>query len=338
MRDYGKVAPQFWTGRTGKALRAAGPEVQVVALYLLTCPSANMIGLYYLPIPTLAHETGMTIEGASKGLRRASEAGFCTYDEEAEVVWVHEMARFQIGATVSRKDKRHPGIVRMLATAPKSCLLNAFHAHYAEAFALPALTSGSPLEGASKPLPSPSEAREQEQDQDQEYVPPLPPPRGAREADPARQPPREVADAATETPAERIAHRWPAFCAEVTGVPGRFRPAIDSHAILELLATYDEARIWQLARVMLLTPSLAGKVRNPRLLLELAPEIERWLRTHGDEADAEAFGTRGARHPPSPRASPLARGVWRDACEHTPRCATPSQCALLQARATRGAA
>ena len=34
MRDYAKVAPQFWTGKTGKALKAAGPETVIVGLYL----------------------------------------------------------------------------------------------------------------------------------------------------------------------------------------------------------------------------------------------------------------------------------------------------------------
>lgn len=94
MRDYAKVAPQFWIGATGKALRKAGAEAQVVALYLLTSPHANMLGLYYLPTVYLIHETGLGEEGASKGLQRAIEAGFCSYDEASEVVWVHEMARF----------------------------------------------------------------------------------------------------------------------------------------------------------------------------------------------------------------------------------------------------
>ena len=97
MREYAKVAPQFWTGTTGKRLRGMGRDVQVVALYLVTCPSANMLGLYYLPLPTLCHEIGMKPEGALKALRRVSEGGFATYDTASEHVWVKEMARFQIG-------------------------------------------------------------------------------------------------------------------------------------------------------------------------------------------------------------------------------------------------
>lgn len=68
MRDYGKVSPHFWIGRTGKELRQAGPESQLVALYLLTSPHANMIGLYYMPLAFLSHETGLTMEGLRRGL------------------------------------------------------------------------------------------------------------------------------------------------------------------------------------------------------------------------------------------------------------------------------
>ena len=69
MRDYATVAPQFWLGKTGRELRKKGAEAQVVSFYLMTSPHANMLGLYYLPILYIAHETGLGLEGASKGLR-----------------------------------------------------------------------------------------------------------------------------------------------------------------------------------------------------------------------------------------------------------------------------
>ena len=68
MRAYGKVLPRFWTGETGKALRTLGAEAQVVAMYLVTGPSASWLGLYYLPMPTLCHETGRGLQGARKAL------------------------------------------------------------------------------------------------------------------------------------------------------------------------------------------------------------------------------------------------------------------------------
>ncbi len=61
MREYGKVAPSFWTGKTGKLIRDLGYEARIVATHLLTGPQTNWIGLYYLSLPSLAHETGCPI-------------------------------------------------------------------------------------------------------------------------------------------------------------------------------------------------------------------------------------------------------------------------------------
>ena len=109
MRDYSKVSPLFWTGSTGKELRK-NPEALIVAMYLMTNPHANMLGLYYIPIIYIAHETGLGIEGASKGLEWGKRAGFCDYDPISEMVWVYEMARFQIEDELKSADKRCLGV------------------------------------------------------------------------------------------------------------------------------------------------------------------------------------------------------------------------------------
>lgn len=164
MRDYSKVAPQFWTGDTGKALKKAGPEAVIVAMYLMTSPHANMIGLYYLPMLYIAHDTELGSEGASKGLARGIEAGFCTYDEASEHVFVHAMARFQIGERLAPNDKRCKGVENELAKAPKGPLRDAFVALYMDAFHL---SEASPIEAPSKPLGSQEQEQEQEQEQKQ---------------------------------------------------------------------------------------------------------------------------------------------------------------------------
>lgn len=173
MRDYGTVAPQFWIGATGKALRKAGPEAQIVALYLMTSPHANMIGFYYLPMMYLAHETGLGMKGACKALQRAIEAGFCEYDGASEVVWVREMASHQIGEQLNAKDKRCLGVQRAYDALPENPFLQAFFDRYADQFHLTrgrgnGCETGSPLEGASKPLGSQDQEQEQEQEQDKE--------------------------------------------------------------------------------------------------------------------------------------------------------------------------
>lgn len=161
MRDYGTVAPQFWTGKTGRALQALGPEAVMVAMYLMTNRHANMIGLYYLPKVYIAHETGLPFEGASKGLQWAIEAGFCSYDEASEYVFVHAMARFQVAESLDPKDKRCKGIQKELEKAPKGPLRMDFMRVYRTAFHL---CDTSPSEAPSKPLLS----QEQEQEQEQE--------------------------------------------------------------------------------------------------------------------------------------------------------------------------
>lgn len=134
-RDYGKVSPQFWTGQTGKALRGH-PEAQVVALYLMTCPSSTMIGVFSLPVLYIAHETGMGLEGASKGLARCIEVGFCTYDDETEIVFVHEMAAHQVGDVLLPKDLRRVGIAKQYGQMAEGRIKTGFHARYGIAYGL----------------------------------------------------------------------------------------------------------------------------------------------------------------------------------------------------------
>jgi hypothetical protein len=155
MRDYSKVSSAFWTGKTGKALRG-NHQAQVVALYLMTCPHANMIGVFHCPIIYIAHETGSSIEGATKGLNELVEGAFCTYDHDSETVWVHEMARFQIGENLSPNDKQVVGIKKQFTTLPEGLIKQGFHARYKDDFILPNLVVEtkphvSPLKDPSKP-------------------------------------------------------------------------------------------------------------------------------------------------------------------------------------------
>jgi len=164
MRDYSKVSPLFWTGTTGKQIRKMGRDAQVVALYLLTCPSSNMLGLYYLPLPTLCHEVNIKNEGALKTLQRLSEAGFAHYDTASEHVWVVEMARYQIGDTLDEKDNRVKGIKNELKSLCKVVFYNNFLEKYKAVYHLEDV---SPYEAPTKPL------RSQEQEQEQDTPPPF---------------------------------------------------------------------------------------------------------------------------------------------------------------------
>lgn len=151
MRDYGKVSPQFWTGGTGKTLRR-DPDAQRVAFYLMTSPHANMIGVYHLPVVYVANDVGIPLQGASEALARLSEAGFCTYSEGSEWVFVHNFAEHQVGEALKPGDNRLLGISRELAKVADAALQLAFWEKYAEVYRLPELPKGKPL---ASPLQAP---------------------------------------------------------------------------------------------------------------------------------------------------------------------------------------
>lgn len=159
--SYGIVRPSFWTGATGRALRQDA-DAQVVALYLMTSPHANIIGVFRCPIEYIKIETGRTIEGASKGLTKLCEMGFCTYDVDTETIWVHEMARFQIGDALKAGDKRVKHVCRFFEEIENPHIKRAFYEKYGSVYQLPEppipAQVESPIEGASKPLQSPIEA------------------------------------------------------------------------------------------------------------------------------------------------------------------------------------
>lgn len=150
MREYGQVSPKFWTGETGKSLRG-NPELQVLAIYLMTSPHSDMIGIYHLPIMYLCHETGLGLEGASKGLESLSEMGFCLYDEKSEYVWVKEFAKYQVGASLSEGDNRVKSIQKRVDLLSDGQIKDGFIARYAEVFHLNHSESPRGSKGASKP-------------------------------------------------------------------------------------------------------------------------------------------------------------------------------------------
>lgn len=152
MRDYAQISPRFWTGETGKKLRGH-LEAQVVAMYLMSAPGSHMIGMYTLEIPTLCHHIGLSLEGAEKGLARLEDLGFAHFDSEAELVWVPEMAAFQISEHLKRGDHRIKGVENELENYKKSKFYNRFVERYAKCFnlSIEPLNTASPLEAPSKP-------------------------------------------------------------------------------------------------------------------------------------------------------------------------------------------
>ena len=171
MRDYSKVSGSFWTGKTGKSIRGQS-ATQLTALYLMTSPHSNMIGAYYCPLGYIQLDTGLSFEGASKGLKSLIEGYFCTYDNDAEIVFIHEMAKYQIEHTLKPTDLRVKGIQKLYESIPSSLIQSAFFAKYAEPFFLTEIVKiDGILEAPYKPLLSQKQEQEQEQEQENPPVP-----------------------------------------------------------------------------------------------------------------------------------------------------------------------
>lgn len=164
MREYAKLSPTFWTGETGRAIRKRGSEAVIVALYLVSSPGSNMLGLYYQPIMYMAHETGLGIDGATKGLRACIEVGFCDYDGDTEMVFVKEMAAWQIADDLKPADLRCKGIQKDYEALPDNPFLEAWWLRYRKAFHLTSRRVGSreatlfPELPEQGPMEAPSEA------------------------------------------------------------------------------------------------------------------------------------------------------------------------------------
>jgi hypothetical protein len=177
-RDYGKLRHRYWTGDTGRQIRGLGWEAQLVGAYLCTCGSSNMIGIYYLPLQLIAHETAVkTLEGASKALRRLSEVGFAYYDESTETVFVPNLAREQIAESLEETDNRRKGVIELLSEYKKSRFVADFVGFYKDAYKLPDYLASKPLRSPFEaPLKPGSGSGEQEQEQKHEHT--FEPPKG----------------------------------------------------------------------------------------------------------------------------------------------------------------
>lgn len=177
MREYAKVSPQFWTRGSGKRLRGDA-DAQVLALYFVTCPSANMLGVYYVPFVAVAHETGLGEERTRAALRRLSVAGFAFYDEAAELAWVPNMASYQIGDDLKPSDKRRGGPIRAeIEKIGEHAFVVAFWERYGDGFGLGPCPFDAPPMGLTRGIEAPpmghapqSGRAGEEQEQEQEHL------------------------------------------------------------------------------------------------------------------------------------------------------------------------
>lgn len=166
MRDHAQVRPRMWTHGTIKELRG-DREAREMAFYLMTAPTSNLLGLWYLPLCTMRHELGgyASDEEVRAVLQRLIDRDFAMYDDATEHVWVINMCREQVGEDPKTTDNRLQGVRKEIRRHRKTPFYAEFCAHYSAVFGItfdddpkpPKSPSGAPSKG-SKPGASPRKA------------------------------------------------------------------------------------------------------------------------------------------------------------------------------------
>lgn len=137
MRSYGITKGRFWNGPTGRDIRAAGSDAQLVALYLFTNPHANAVGLYYLPFELLEKQLALPRYRIERALLALDRLRFAHFDAATEVVWVREMAHHQLGGKLPVGDGRLKAASRIYCEVPPNPYLSEFFDRYHDELKLP---------------------------------------------------------------------------------------------------------------------------------------------------------------------------------------------------------
>lgn len=148
---YRKIDTSIWTD---PRVRALGPPEKLLFVYLITNNHSHVSGIYYLPIPLICHELGLSEEQFGWGIDTLSKGYLALYDTPSEVVWVVNMLRKQ-----GSGQKIIQSVASQLRTLHKCPLIGRYLKHYAEL----KIPYRYPIEGASQ-----VGVKEQEQEQEQE--------------------------------------------------------------------------------------------------------------------------------------------------------------------------
>jgi len=111
VRTQVTITPTFWTKGSGKKLRGK-PHAQVLALYFMTSPQSTHLGIYYCPLVSILHETGLTEDEFRAALPLIQE--IAQYDEAEGIVFLPEGAAHQIGETLTTGNKIRKSVLSQL--------------------------------------------------------------------------------------------------------------------------------------------------------------------------------------------------------------------------------
>ncbi len=158
---YRTIDTALWTDPKVRKLTSTG---KLLFVYLITNSHAHVSGIYYLPIPTILFELGLSEIGYRKGIEGVSSPGLVRIDEKTSVVWVKNMLHYQGGRASGEKLLR--AAANNLDNLHNSCLIEEFLQRYPQVkpYRIDRVSKGYPaLDGFG--------TKEQEQEQD---TPPTP--------------------------------------------------------------------------------------------------------------------------------------------------------------------
>ena len=133
-RQFRQITGCIWTDQIAVRMRSQPPTVRVVAIYLNTAPMAHMTGLYPLTLEGIAGDVGFSRGRVAKAVQWLCDQEYCRWDAENSLIWVTNMAREQIGATLQPKDNRYVAVLEQLGRYRYSPLVQAFVRHYWDAY------------------------------------------------------------------------------------------------------------------------------------------------------------------------------------------------------------
>ena len=91
--SYRIIEESFWTD---PEVRALSPGDKFLFLYLITNPHTHYSGIYYLPLPTIEFETGLSKKAVSMGLESLRHGMMIHTEEEKSLIFVKNMFKHQM--------------------------------------------------------------------------------------------------------------------------------------------------------------------------------------------------------------------------------------------------
>jgi len=162
MRDYGKVHSTFWSSGTIGALSDDG---RMLALYLMTCPHATIVGVFRLPDGYACEDLKWTSERVCEGFAELFANGFANRCETTKWVWI----RKHLDWNPPENPNQRKAVAKIAESIPDECGWKPdFMRKFNGSDDPSSPEKSNPCETLAKPFANQEQEQEQEQKQKQE--------------------------------------------------------------------------------------------------------------------------------------------------------------------------